>query len=552
MNIAFIQARENSNRLPKKVLREIIGKPVLEHVFERVSLSKLIDKTIVLTGDEASNKGIISLCMRKNFEFFSGADEDVLLRFNQAIDKFGFSDDDIIIRITADCPLIDSKIIDLAIQNHIESGLSYSSTSLENLLPDGLDVELIKVALLKEINVLANDPVDREHVTKYIYSINTKYEINYIRFAKQFPNIRLTLDYEEDFEVIENIYSELAPNNPRFDINDIEKLLNTNPKLFKMNMHYERNIGLKISEENREFVTRSFARICIGTATLGMNYGIMNKSGQFRVDDFTKVLDEADKLVIEFIDTAKQYGRSETLLANLIDSRKKEYNIIGKFSGQKNYPKKQSNILIDEAIKSLDSLGIKSFYAYLLHDTSDMYDEKILEELRSLKGSGRTKYIGVSIYSNDEALYALDHNDIDLIQVKFNLFDQTLEEIDFFSLAEKKGKKVFIRSIFLQGVLLSDISNLPDKLSGLKKYLIKLDELADKFSLNRMYIALFFVLMKPSIDGVIIGIDNFEQFIQIVNTIKTIKINNELYATLRREFGKLELTETDPRKWISL
>ncbi len=552
MNIAFIQAREHSNRFPKKVLREINGKPVLEHVIERVSLSKLIDKVIVLTGDESSNKGIISLCMRRNFEFFSGADEDVLLRFNQAIEKLGFSDNDIIIRITADCPLIDSKIIDLAIQSHIESGLSYSSTSLENLLPDGLDVELISVPLLKEINVLANDPVDREHVTKYIYSSNTNYEINYIRFAKQFPNIRLTLDYEEDFEVIENIYNELAPNNPRFDINDIEKLLNTNPKLFKMNMHYERNIGLKISEENREFVTRSFERICIGTATLGMNYGIMNKSGQFRVDDFTKVLDEADKLGIKFIDTAKQYGRSEPLLANLINSRIENNNIIGKFSGAKNYPKKQSNILIDEAIKSLNTLGIKSFYAYLLHDTSDMYEEKILEELRSLRRSGRTKYIGVSVYSNDEALYALEHNDLDLIQVKFNLFDQTLDEIDFFSLAKKRGKKVFIRSIFLQGVLLTDVANLPDKLVGLKKHLTKVDELANEFSLNRMYIALFFVLMKPNIDGVIIGIDNFEQFTQIIRTIKTMKISDQLYATLRREFGKLELRETDPRKWIAL
>jgi spore coat polysaccharide biosynthesis protein SpsF len=552
MNIAFIQARESSNRLPKKVLREINGKPVLEHVIERVSLSKLIDKVIVLTGDESSNKGIISLCMRKNFEFFSGADEDVLLRFNQAIEKFGFSDDDIIIRITADCPLIDSKIIDLAIQNHIESGLSYSSTSLENLLPDGLDVELINVPLLKEINVLANDPVDREHVTKYIYSSNNNYEINYIRFAREFPNIRLTLDYEEDFEVIENIYNELAPNNPRFDINDIEKLLNINPKLFKINMHYERNIGLRISEENREFVNRSFERICIGTATLGMNYGIMNKFGQFRLEDFNKVLDEADKLGMKFIDTAKQYGSSEPLLADLINLRIKDYNIIGKFSGVKNYPNKQSNILIDEAIQSLDSLRIKSFYAYLLHDGSDMYNEKILEELRSLKRRGRTKYIGVSVYSNDEAMYALEHNDLDLIQVKFNLFDQSLDEIDFFSLAKKKGKKVFIRSIFLQGVLLTDVANLPDKLASLKKYLLKVDELASEFSLSRMYVALFFVLMKPNIDGVIIGIDNFEQFIQIVYTIKTIKINDELYATLRREFGKLELTETDPRKWNSL
>ena len=133
MNIALIQARENSNRLPKKVLLPLLDITVLEYVYRRVSLATMVDKIVIVTGNEVNNKNIIKLCLENDYLYFSGSDEDVLNRYVEAANEFDCKEEDNIIRITADCPLVDPFIIDQTISSILYSFSEYLKLTFESV-----------------------------------------------------------------------------------------------------------------------------------------------------------------------------------------------------------------------------------------------------------------------------------------------------------------------------------------------------------------------------------------------------------------------------------
>jgi len=549
MNIAFIQARENSNRLPRKVLRKIHGKPVLQHVVERVSLSRLIDRVVVVTGNSTTNKGIIDLCKKYDYEVFSGDDEDVLLRFIQAIDFLNLNQEDRIIRITADCPLIDSMIIDLAIESHNKSLYKYSNTSLEDFLPDGLDVEIIDIDLLKEINMVALEPSDREHVTKLIYSNDSLYSVNKVRFDHTFPNIRLTLDYEEDFLLIKKVFDILSLDRPKFGLEDIVTLYQNSPEIFELNTKYNRNEGISLSNQNNQFINNNLSRLCLGTANLGMHYGIVNQSGQLSELEFSKILLHAQVVGMKFIDTAFAYGTAENRLGLTLRKTSTSFQIMGKYSGNTYQSDGCLNDPLQEINHSLNQIGIPSFYCYYFHKAEDLYNEEFVIAMKEIKLQGLAKYIGVSVYSAEDAFRAVDHPVIDVIQVRYNVLDQELDRLGFFESANSLNKKVFVRSIFLQGVLLADENSIPEKLINLIPHVRELDVLAKDYALTRRDVLLHYVLSNPSIDGIIVGVDNDSQFNDIIESIKKLKPNLGLHRRLSDRYRNLVLPEVNPITW---
>jgi spore coat polysaccharide biosynthesis protein SpsF (cytidylyltransferase family)/aryl-alcohol dehydrogenase-like predicted oxidoreductase len=547
MNIAFIQAREKSNRLPKKVLKKILDKTVLEHVVERVSRADLVDRVIVLTGSEKNNKGIKEVCLESNIDVFNGSDNDVLLRFVQALDYYEIPDSYNILRITADCPLIDPKIIDYSIINHINSNIMYSSTSLENQLPDGLDVEIIQAAFLREVDNLADDLIDREHVTHFIYS-SKNYQVNNIHFNQDFPDIRLTLDYYEDYELITRIYEILGDNLLNFGLDEILMLYNSEPKLFEKNKKYIRNEGIEISKRDNEFVLKNLSKLVLGTANIGMNYGVMNKTGQVKLSELRKIIHLCRLNGINAIDTASSYGQAELTLG-LLSNEIANFEISSKYSGLK------SNEIID-IIGPMDELDItlmnlkrNSLHCYYLHNAKDLYNQSILEEMRKIKKSNKVIKIGISTYEFKDSIEALNIDLIDVIQIKYNILDFISYGNEFFELSKKEKKEIYVRSIFLQGVLISDIENLPAKFNSVKHYLMELDSIAIEFSMTRMEIILFFVFMNPHISRVLIGVDSVNQLHEIIDSIKNLRINELLYNRLLDTFSGLKMDLTNPLNW---
>lgn len=244
MTVAIIQARMGSTRLPNKVMMTLCKKPVLWHVVNRLTHSKTIDKIIVATSENKENYAIREFCSQNNILCYSGSENDVLDRYYKAAKEFGVKQSDLIIRITADCPLIDPEIVDKVVQTHKKEKADYTSNTIKPTFPDGLDCEVINFSVLHEIWKNAKLKSEREHVTLYIKNNQEDFKISSYENDIDLSSLRWTLDEEEDFKLIKNIYDKLYNDNNFFITSDILDLLEKEPELNKLNSKYQRNEGL--------------------------------------------------------------------------------------------------------------------------------------------------------------------------------------------------------------------------------------------------------------------------------------------------------------------
>ncbi len=234
--LAIIQARMGSSRLPKKVLKEINSLPLIGILLERLSKSKKITEIVVATSKNNNNQPLVDYVKSKGFHAERGSEENVLSRFYDVAKKYNA---DLIVRITGDCPMIDSSIVDDVINFHINNKLDYSSNTNPPTYPDGLDVEVFSFKCLQDAFKNSSNEHDLEHVTPYMIR-NEKNQLNYENEI-DFSNIRLTVDEEADFEVMEAIFNHFHPD-ILFSWKDIISLYNNNSVLFK-NSKIKRNEG---------------------------------------------------------------------------------------------------------------------------------------------------------------------------------------------------------------------------------------------------------------------------------------------------------------------
>lgn len=237
--VATIEARMTSTRLPGKVLKPIIGKPVLELLIERLQCAKNINEIVVATTVNNTDDAIINLCNQLNVKYFRGSEEDVLERVLDAAKSVSA---DLIVEITGDCPLIDPTIVDECIQTFLEGDYDYVSNTIERSYPDGLDVQVFPVSVLEEVNNLTDNPIDHEHVSLYIYEHPERYRLKNLKANGEmfWPELGITLDTQEDYELLCLIFEELYPINPNFSALDIVKLLRDRPELIDINKKIER------------------------------------------------------------------------------------------------------------------------------------------------------------------------------------------------------------------------------------------------------------------------------------------------------------------------
>jgi len=246
---AIIQARVASTRLPTKVLLKVMDKTVLEYVIERVKKAKNIEKVIVATTVKKEDLQIVNLLDRLKIDLFRGSEEDVLDRYYRAAELFKAK---YIVRITADCPLIDPQIVDDVIDYYFESGADYCSNTLEATFPDGEDVEIFSFKVLSEAWKNARLLSEREHVTPYIKKHPEKFKLVNLKNKIDLSDKRWTLDRKEDFKFIKAVLECLYPVNPDFSMDDILNFLQQNLYLEGINRGTIRNEGyLRSLREDR-------------------------------------------------------------------------------------------------------------------------------------------------------------------------------------------------------------------------------------------------------------------------------------------------------------
>lgn len=233
--VAIIQARVGSTRLPGKVLLDLKGKTVLNHVVDRVKKSKYIDEVIVATTYLEQDDKIVDECNKIGCKYFRGSESNVLSRYYLCAKE---NKADIVIRITSDCPLIDPLVIDEMLDFYLKSNykLVTNAGDIHNrTYPRGLDTEIFDFDTLENAYKNANKDYQKEHVTPYIYE-NEK-DIYYYKNDIDYSKYRLTLDTKEDFELIKRIYDLLYMDGEKFYLDDIVKTLLKEPDLEQINKY---------------------------------------------------------------------------------------------------------------------------------------------------------------------------------------------------------------------------------------------------------------------------------------------------------------------------
>lgn len=184
-----------SSRLPGKVLMDLDGVPVLGFMLDR--LSALAAHVVVATSDEAGDDPVASFAERSGVAVVRGSEADVLGRFSTALDVHPA---DVVVRLTADCPLIDAALIERVVERHCDSGADYTSNTLIRTHPDGLDVEVMSADALRAAAGDADEAAEREHVTPFIYRRPRTFRLAALREDERWGHLRWTLDTADDLE----------------------------------------------------------------------------------------------------------------------------------------------------------------------------------------------------------------------------------------------------------------------------------------------------------------------------------------------------------------
>ncbi len=235
---AIIQARIGSTRLPGKVMMKLEGKTVLEHVIERVTQSKLINEIVIATTIHERDSVIESEAFRCGVKTYRGSEDDVLSRYYYAAKE---NDLDVVVRITSDCPLIDPLVLDDIINCFLENEYSIVSNAGSDLsnrtFPRGLDTEVFSFKTLEKTHNNANARYQREHVTPYIYE--KVGDPHYFKNDIDYSKYRWTLDTNEDYQLIAEVYKYLYHGTHNFYLSEIVDLFNQFPELYAINSQIE-------------------------------------------------------------------------------------------------------------------------------------------------------------------------------------------------------------------------------------------------------------------------------------------------------------------------
>lgn len=232
--IAIVQARMGSERLPGKVLMDIVGRPMLWHVVNRIKYAKYIDKLVIATTTNKKDDVIEDFCKKYALDFYRGSEGDVLDRYYQTAKKYQV---DVVVRITSDCPLIDPEVVDKVVAFYLKNRdiVDYASNSLKRSYPRGLDTEVFSFEVLKKTWQEANKLYQREHVTPYIYEHPEIFRLANVNNDEDLSYVRWTVDEKKDLEFVREIYKRLYKNGEIFLMKHILALFKKEPQILDIN-----------------------------------------------------------------------------------------------------------------------------------------------------------------------------------------------------------------------------------------------------------------------------------------------------------------------------
>jgi len=281
----------------------------------------------------------------------------------------------------------------------------------------------------------------------------------------------------------------------------------------------------------------------LGTAQFGLDYGINNIVGKPKEEEIFSILDFALHNGIKHLDTASAYGNAEEVLGRYFKLRGEEkFKIITKFSFS------EKTNLTECLHDSLKKLNLNSVDTILFHSYSDYNNHRNqLNEFIVTNKKKHFKHLGVSVYTNGEIEGLVDDVNIDIIQIPYNLLDNNNLREKSFSLIKSKGKKIHIRSVFLQGLFFMPPNDLPINLISLRESIQELNNLCVEYGLDVRQLALSYVMNNNLIDGILIGVDSLTQLMENIASV-----NSELSDKIINRIDSIKVADKEllnPSTW---
>lgn len=251
------------------------------------------------------------------------------------------------------------------------------------------------------------------------------------------------------------------------------------------------------------------SKLVLGTAQIGLDYGINNSKGLVSIKETERIFNVAHENGIQILDTAEAYGYSHEKIGRYHNKSNNKFRIITKLNSKKT---SFSTGITDKVYENLKTLNVDSLYAYMFHSFEDFkkHFTKYYEDLLILKEKGVIEKIGVSLYANDDLDNVLKFNNVDLVQLPFNLLDNNNKRGKIIKKAKAAGIEIHTRSVFLQGLFFADTNKLTHPFNKLSPYLKSLQNLCcQDFKINEL--ALNYACNNTDIDKVLLGVDNANQ-----------------------------------------
>ncbi len=534
--MVLLQARTSSSRLPAKVLLPLAGMPLVVLAARRAGNTGL--SVMVATSDDPSDDGMCQVLSDWQVSFYRGPLADTLDRFVGALSSL--SDDHVIVRLTGDNPVPDGHFIGAMLRDYEVSPVSYLSASgPESGLPYGVSAEITRLKHLRQAHSTTDSAYDREHVMPWI--VRHLGGRVFDRFAERAQShLRCTVDTFDDYQRAQRLFQgvEEPVTQPWWVLAD------------------------RLQDLSGLVTSRAIPELVLGTAQLGMAYGIANRSGRPEPEQARTIVRTAIAHGAAWLDTARGYGDSEQVLGDaLTGGWQSRVEVITKLSTLTDCPPEASPEVVGTFVdcslyQSCHALRVTTLDVVMLHRATqfDTWDGAVWERLLHHRQRGLIRCLGVSVQTPEELSRALAVEAVAFIQLPMNLLDHRWRE-GIGEIVRAKVRRpliVHVRSALLQGLLASDSlvlwrrAHCPD--AG--RVLEWLDESARRFADgDRVRLCLNYVVSQSWVDGVVVGMETLEQLHQNLVRLDTARLTADQIDEIERGRPSVAEQTLNPVTW---
>lgn len=536
-SVAILQARTTSSRLPAKVLLPIGEMPLVVLAAKRAGNTGR--KVIVVTSTDTTDDYLAGVLKSHGVACCRGSLENTLSRFVDALAPF--DDDTIVFRLTGDNVLPDGRLLDEVEFEFLQTGVQYlACNGVESGLPYGMSVEVMRLKSLRDAHKNKPSTQDQEHVTPAI--IKTHGARHFIKYLdRNMGHYRCTVDNLDDYLVVAQLF------NGESDPVGVS--------------------GLQLIERLKEqsfqpLNSKVVPRLILGTAQLGLNYGIANTTGKPKQNVANQLIKTAIVNGAVWIDTAYAYGDSEAVIGNALAAGwQGRAKVVTKLSPLAelliNADPESVNTAVDASVfRSLSALRQPQIDVLLLHRADHLraYEGRIWKRVLEHKQQGRIKSVGVSVQTPEELDAALAVADITHIQLPINVLDGRWYGMEAKILEAKASRCLVLhaRSIYLQGLLLSQDEShwMSAGLKDVKSLWVWLDDLRQRLRLSSLKeLCVAYVNGLHWVDGLVMGVETLKQLDENIRLLQCRSLTKAEIEMIQKERPVLPASLLNPVAW---